>query len=120
MFLPTESLYIEAVEMGLFEACQSEFKIILCGPSTVCANINALKLGFNSVEIQKRSNEVFKLLGTIKTEFDKFAKALYSTQARFVQLEKDLDELVGKRTRIMQRKLENVASLDGDADFELE
>ena len=120
MFLPTESLYIEAIEMGLFEVCQGEFKVILCGPSTVCAIINALKLGFNSVEIQKRSNEVFMLLGTIKTEFDKFAKALSSTQAKFSQLEKELDELVGKRTRIMQKKLENVASLEGNADFVLE
>ena len=120
MFLPTEGLYIEAIEMGLFEACQGEFKVIICGPSTVCAIINALKLGFSSVEIQKRSNEVFKLLGTIRTEFDKFAKALSSTQTKFAQLEKDLEELVGKRTRIMQRKLENVASLESYEDFKLE
>ncbi len=120
MFLPTESLYIEAIEMGLFEACQGEFRVILCGPSTICAIINALKLGFSSVEIQRRSNEVFKLLGTIRTEFDKFARALSNTQSKFSQLERELDELVGKRTRIMQKKLENVASLESYEGTELE
>ncbi len=114
LFLPTESLYIEAIEMGLFEECQHDFRVVLCGPSTICALINALRLGFSSVEIQKRSAEVFKLLSSVRTEFEKFASALYSTQSKFIALENELDELVGKRTRIMQRRLENVATFSYD------
>lgn len=110
MFLPTESLYIEAIEMGLFEECQREFHINISGPTTLAALISALKLGFSSVEIQKRSGEVFKLLGVVRTEFEKFAKALASTQTRFRQVESELDELVGKRTRIMQQKLDGIAT----------
>ena len=110
MFLPTESLYIEAIEMGLFEECQREFHINISGPTTLAALISALKLGFSSVEIQKRSGEVFKLLGVVRTEFEKFAKALASTQNRFKQVESELDELVGKRTRIMQQKLDGIAT----------
>ena len=112
MFLPTESLYIEAIEMGLFEECQHDFRVVLCGPSTICALINALRLGFSSVEIQKRSAEVFKLLSSVKAEFERFATALYSTQSKFVALENELDELVGKRTRIMQRRLESISTLE--------
>ena len=112
LFLPTESLYIEAIQMGLFEECQSDFKIVLCGPSTISAIINALRLGFNSVEIQKRSGEVFKLLGVVRTEFEKFATALSTTQAKFTQLEKELDELVGKRTRILKKKLDDISTID--------
>ena len=111
MFLPTEGLYIEAIEGGLFEEFQREFKIIISGPTTFSALISALKLGFTSVEIQKRSGEVFKLLGVIRTEFDKFARALSNTQKRFKQAENELDELVGKRTRIMQEKLDSISAL---------
>ncbi|MBQ4510744.1 MAG: DNA recombination protein RmuC [Clostridia bacterium] len=111
MFLPTESLYIEAIEMGLFEECQRDFRVNIAGPTTLSAIINALRLGFNSLEIQKRSGEVFMLLGAVKTEFEKFAEALSSTQKKLTQAEDELENLVGTRTRQMQKKLKEIGSL---------
>ncbi len=111
MFLPTESLYIEAIEMGLFEECQREFRVNLSGPTTLSAIINALRLGFNSLEIQKRSGEVFKLLGAVKTEFENFADALTKAQQKVDQAGNEIEKLVGTRTRQMQRKLKEIGSL---------
>lgn len=111
MFLPTESLYIEAIEMGLFEECQREFRVNIAGPTTLSAIINALRLGFNSIEIQKRSGEVFKLLGAIKTEFERFASALSKAQDKVNQAGDEIESLVGTRTRQMQRKLKEIGSL---------
>ena len=111
MFLPTESLYIEAIEMGLFEECQRDFRVNIAGPTTLSAIINALRLGFNSLEIQKRSGEVFKLLGAVKTEFEKFAEALSNTQRKLDQAGNELENLVGTRTRQMQKKLKEIGFL---------
>ena len=111
MFLPTESLYIEAIEMGLFEECQRDFRVNIAGPTTLSAIINALRLGFNSLEIQKRSSEVFKLLGAVKTEFENFADALSKAQQKVDQAGNEIEKLVGTRTRQMQRKLKEIGSL---------
>ncbi|MBO5286940.1 MAG: DNA recombination protein RmuC [Clostridia bacterium] len=111
MFLPIEGLYIEAIEAGLFEDLQREYRINLVGPSTFAALLNALRSGFNSLAIQKRSSEVFKLLEAIKSEFETFAKALLSAQARVNQVSADLETLVGTRTRQMQRKLKDISTI---------
>ena len=111
MFLPTESLYIEAIEMGLFEECQRDYRVNIAGPTTLSAIINALRLGFNSLEIQKRSSEVFKLLGAVKTEFETFASALSRAQEKVDQAGNEIEKLVGTRTRQMQRKLKEIGSL---------
>ena len=111
MFLPTESLYIEAIEMGLFEECQREYRVNISGPTTLSAIINALRLGFNSLEIQKRSGEVFKLLGAVKTEFEKFAEALSNAQKKIDSAGNEIENLVGTRTRQMQKKLKEIGSL---------
>ena len=109
MFLPIEGLYIEAIEGGLFEEFQREFKVNIVGPSTLAALLNALRSGFNSLAIQKRSNEVFKLLEAVKSEFESFAKVLGSAQQRADQLSDELEKLVGTRTRQMQRKLKDIS-----------
>ena len=109
MFLPIEGLYIEAIEGGLFEEFQRDFKVNIVGPSTLAALLNALRSGFNSLAIQKRSNEVFKLLEAVKSEFESFAKVLSSAQNRADQLSEELEKLVGTRTRQMQRKLKDIA-----------
>lgn len=114
MFLPTEGLYIEAIEMGLFEECQREFRVNIAGPTTFCAIVNALRLGFNSLEIQKRSGEVFKLLGAVKTEFEKFADALISAQKKIDLAGNEIENLVGTRTRQMQKKLKEITALPSD------
>ena len=109
MFLPIEGLYVEAIEGGLFEEFQREFKVNIVGPSTLAALLNALRSGFNSLAIQKRSNEVFKLLEAVKSEFESFAKVLSSAQQRADQLSDELEKLVGTRTRQMQRKLKDIS-----------
>ena len=114
MFLPIEGLYIEAIEGGLFEEFQREFKVNIVGPSTLAALLNALRSGFNSLAIQKRSNEVFKLLEAVKAEFESFAKVLSSAQNRADQLSEDLEKLVGTRTRQMQKKLKDVSTISLD------
>ena len=114
MFLPIEGLYIEAIEGGLFEEFQRDFKVNIVGPSTLAALLNALRSGFNSLAIQKRSNEVFKLLEAVKAEFESFAKVLASAQNRADQLSEDLEKLVGTRTRQMQKKLKDVSVISLD------
>lgn len=109
MFLPIEGLYVEAIEGGLFEEFQREFKVNIVGPSTLAALLNALRSGFNSLAIQKRSNEVFKLLEAVKSEFESFAKVLSGAQQRADQLSDELEKLVGTRTRQMQRKLKDIS-----------
>lgn len=114
MFLPIEGLYIEAIEGGLFEEFQRDFKVNIVGPSTLAALLNALRSGFNSLAIQKRSNEVFKLLEAVKSEFESFAKVLSSAQTRADQLSDELEKLVGTRTRQMQRKLKDISVISLD------
>ena len=114
MFLPIEGLYIEAIEGGLFEEFQRDFKVNIVGPSTLAALLNALRSGFNSLAIQTRSNEVFKLLEAGKAEIESFAKVLSSAQNRADQLSEDLEKLVGTRTRQMQKKLKDVSVISLD------
>ena len=82
MFLPIEGLYVEALDMGLFEELQREYKINIAGPSTLTALLNALQVGFKSLIIQKRSSQVFDLLGAVKTEFGKFADSISKVQKK--------------------------------------
>lgn len=111
MFLPFEGLYAEVVNRGMVEVLQREYHVNLAGPSTMAALLNSLQMGFKTFAIQKRSGEVWKVLGAIKTEFDKFAEALKATQNRLTQANDELDKLVGTRTRKMQVKLRNLAEM---------
>ena len=108
MFLPFEGLYAEAVNRGLVEILQREYKVNLTGPSTMAAMLNSLQMGFKTLAIQKRSSEVWELLGSVRTEFDKFEAVLVNTQNRLNQANKELDNLVGVRTRQIQKKLRDV------------
>jgi DNA recombination protein RmuC len=105
MFLPIEGLYAEAVRMGLVEQLQQEYKVNIGGPSTTAALLNSLQLGFRTLAVQKRSAEVWKVLGSVKGEFGKFAAVLETTQKRLAQANEELDKLVGVRTRQIQRAL---------------
>ena len=111
MFLPTEGLYAEAVNRGLVEALQRDYHVSIAGPSTMAALLNSLQMGFRSFAIQKRSSEVWNVLGAVKTEFDRFADVLIATQNRLEQANQELDNLVGVRTRQIQRRLKTVAAL---------
>ena len=116
MFLPIEGLYAEVVRRGMIETLQNEYHINIAGPTTMAALLNSLQMGFKTLAIQKRSGEVWKLLGAVKTEFDKFGNVIEAAQQRLEQAGNELDKLVGVRTRQIQRRLANVTSLtEGEA-----
>ncbi len=108
MFLPTEGLYAEAVNRGMVEVLQRDYKVNIAGPSTMAALLNSLQMGFKTLAVQKRSAEVWQLLGSVKTEFEKFNDVLTLTQQRLDQANSELDKLVGVRTRQICRKLSSV------------
>ena len=117
MFLPIEGLYSEVVRMGMVEILQREYKINIAGPTTMAAMLNSLQMGFKTLAIQKHSGEVWKVLGAVKTEFDKFSDVLVATQNRIDQANKELDKLVGVRTRKIQSTLKNITALcESEAD----
>lgn len=115
LFIPVEGLYAELVRAGMVEELQRDFKVTLAGPTTMSALLNSLQMGFRTLAIQKRSGEVWKVLGKVKTEFDTFASVLEATQNRLNQANAELDKLVGVRTRQIQRTLKNVESLPIDS-----
>lgn len=112
MFLPFEGLYAEVVNRGMVEVLQREYHVNIAGPSTMAAMLNSLQMSFRAVAIQKRSGEVWSVLGAVKTEFDKFETALTATQTRLNQASTELDKLVGVRTRQIQRRLRGVTQLE--------
>jgi DNA recombination protein RmuC len=112
LFLPVESLYAEVLrEPGLAQLIQQEYKIIVTGPTTLSAILNSLQMGFRTLAIQKRSAEVWQVLGAVKTEFGKFGELLERTQKKLNEANIELDKLVGVRTRVIQRKLKDVQQL---------
>jgi DNA recombination protein RmuC len=112
MFLPFEGVYAEVVRRSdLIEQLQRDFRIIITGPTTLAAILNSLQMGFKTMAIQKRSSEVWKVLGAIKTEFGKFGGMLEKAQKNLHTATDQLDELVGKRTKAIQRRLRDVESL---------
>ncbi len=112
MFLPFEGLYSEVVNRGMVEELQRRYKVNVAGPSTMAALLNSLQMGFKTLAVQRRSAEVWKILGEVKTEFDKFNDVLVATQQRINQANSELDKLVGVRTRQIQRKLKSVQSIE--------
>ena len=112
LFLPFEGLYAEVVNQGMVETLQRDYQVNVAGPSTMAALLNSLQMGFKTLAIQKRSNEVWQVLGAVKTEFEKFDKGLSRLQDRLRQSDRELDDLIGTRTRAINRKLRAVQSLD--------
>ena len=111
LFLPFEGLYAEAVSRGMVEVLQRDYHVNIAGPSTMAALLNSLQMSFRTIAIQKRSGEVWSVLGAVKTEFDKFEACLTQTQNRLDQASRELDKLVGTRTRAIRRKLKGVTEL---------
>jgi DNA recombination protein RmuC len=112
MFLPIEGLYAEVVRnTDLIEQLQRKYKIVVTGPTTLAAILNSLQMGFKTLAIQKRSSEVWQILGAVKTEFGKFGGVLKKTQERINQANNELDSLVGTRTRAIERQLKKVQEL---------
>ncbi len=122
MFLPFEGLYSEVVNRGMVEALQRDYKVNIAGPSTMAALLNSIQMGFKTLAVQKRSAEVWEILGSVKNEFDKFNDVLVMTQQRINQANTELDKLVGVRSRQISRRLSAVESNTNpiDAYFENE
>ena len=113
LFLPFEGIYAEVVrKASLLEDLQRNYKIIVTGPSTLAAILNSLQMGFKTLAIQKRSGEVWKVLGSVKTEFEKFGGLIEKAQGNIQNGLKQLDEVVGARTRAIQRQLRDVEVLN--------
>jgi len=112
MFLPFESIYGEVVRRSaLLEQLQRDYRIIVTGPTTFAAILNSLQMGFRTLAIQKRSSEVWHVLGSVKTEFTKFGGLLEKAQKNIQTANNQLEEVMGKRTRAIQRYLRSVEAL---------
>lgn len=117
MFLPFEGIYAEVVrKASLLEDLQRNYKIIVTGPTTLAAILNSLQMGFKTLAIQKRSGEVWNVLGAVKKEFENFGGLMEKAQKNIQTGLDQLDDVMGKRTKAIQRKLKSVESLsEGDA-----
>jgi len=113
LYLPFEGLYAEVLRRpGLFEALQRDFRVTLCGPTTLSALLNSLQMGFRTLAIEKRSSEVWQVLGAVKSEFGRFAEVLARTKAQLQTVTNSIDA-AETRTRQIERKLKDVEALPG-------
>ena len=112
MFLPFESIYGEVTRRAaLLEQLQQEYHVIVTGPTTLAAILNSLQMGFRTLAIQKRSSEVWRILGGVKAEFEKFGGLLEKAQKNLQTANNQLEEVMGKRTRAIQRQLRSIEAL---------
>ncbi|MCX6320995.1 MAG: DNA recombination protein RmuC [Bacteroidia bacterium] len=112
MFVPTEGLYAQILtRTGLFEQVQRDFNVTVVGPSNLVAFLSSLQMGFRTLAVQKRSNEVWQILGAVKTEFEGFEKVLEKAQNQIISASGNIEKLVGTRSRAIKRKLRNVQEL---------
>jgi DNA recombination protein RmuC len=108
MFLPFEGLYAEVLRIpGIVDTIQREYKISITGPTTISAFLSSLQMGFRSLAIEKRTSEIWEVLGAVKTEFGKFGDVLEKTKNKLVQATNEIDK-AGVRTRAIERKLRTV------------
>ena len=115
MFLPFENIYAEVIRRtALVETLQKDFKIVVTGPTTLGAILNSLQMGFRTLAIQKRTGEVWSVLGAVKTEFGKFGGMLEKVQKNLQSAGDHLEEVMGKRTRAIERKLRQVEALPAE------
>jgi len=113
MFLPVEGLFAEVVRQpDMIAMLQREHKIVVTGPTTLAAMLNSLQMGFKTLAIQKRSSEVWNVLAAVKKEFNSFGGVLEKAQKKINEANKEIENLVGTRTRMMQSKLKNVEQLE--------
>ncbi len=111
MFLPTESLYCEVIKnTGLCEILTQKYRVLITGPSTFVALINSLQMGFKTLAIEKRSSEVWELLGNIKTEFNKFGDLLDKTNKKLIEISNTMNDAT-RKTRTIEKKLKSVEAL---------
>ncbi|WP_370524375.1 DNA recombination protein RmuC [Bacteroides sp. 224] len=120
MFLPFENIYAEVIRRtSLIEFLQKEYKVVVTGPTTLGAILNSLQMGFRTLAIQKRTNEVWTVLGAVKTEFGKFGGLLQKVQKNIQSAGDQLEEVMGKRTRAIERKLRDVEKLPHEESMKI-
>ena len=120
MFLPFESIYGEVTRRAaLLEQLQQEYHVIVTGPTTLAAILNSLQMGFRTLAIQKRTGEVWTVLGAVKTEFSKFGGLLEKVQKNLQNAGDQLEEVMGKRTRAIERKLRQVEQLPHEESMKI-
>jgi DNA recombination protein RmuC len=113
LYVPFEGLFAEILRRpGLFEAVQRQWRVTICGPTTLSAILNSLQMGFRTLAIQQRSSEVWNLLGTVKSEFGRFAEVLANTKRQLQTVANTIDQ-AEVRTRQIERKLKDVEALPG-------
>ena len=115
MFLSSEGLYSEVIKFDMLDVLQRDYHVIIAGPSTMMALLNSFRMGFQTLQIQKKSVEIQKVLENTKKEFENFSDALSKTKKHLGQIDKDLDDLIGTRTNAINRALSNIV-LDTNDD----
>ena len=112
MFLPFESIYAEVIRRSsLLEELQRKYKVVVTGPTTLAAILNSLQMGFRTLAIQKHSGEVWTILGAVKKEFEKVGGMLEKAQKNLQTASGQIEEVLGTRTRVIQRKLKDIDTL---------
>ena len=120
MYLPVEGLYAEVLRFsGLFETLQREHRVVPVGPTTLAALLNSLQMGFRTLAIEKRSSEVWKLLGAVKTHFNKFGDLLEKTRKKLDEAGKSIDDAT-KKSRYIEGRLSKVQELPDNDALDLE
>ncbi|MDO4833775.1 MAG: DNA recombination protein RmuC [Bacillota bacterium] len=112
MFLPFEGLYAEVLRMNLVEAIQRDFRVNVAGPTTMAAMLNSFRMGFKSLALQQSSGRVWDTLEKVRSEFAKFSKSLGDVQKKLDAAQSELENLVGTRTRTLQKALDKASRSD--------
>lgn len=115
MFLPFEGLYSEVLSLDIFNELQNKYHIMIAGPNTMAAMLNSLRMGFKTLALQKRSSEISEVLEAVKTEFGKFGDCLSKMKGHLDSTSRDLDELIGRRSRKINVKLRSFDTIELDA-----
>lgn len=118
IFLPSESLFAEVVRTnGLLERLQTEFRVTIAGPTTFCALLCSLQMGFRSLQIQERTADVWKILQEVRQEFHKFASTVEAVQRKLAQAHDQMDD-VGRRSRVLEKRLTTLGELESSPEAE--
>lgn len=112
LFFPIEAIYVAAVKLGLPQELMRLYKVTMASPASVGVLLNSLQMGFRTLEIQEKSGDVWRVLTEVRSEVDSYEEVLLNLQKRLEQSEKELDMLVGRRTRMLKKKLEMLDDTD--------
>ena len=112
LFFPVESVYVEAVKCGLGQELMRKYQITMASPESLSVLLNTLQMGFRTLEIEEKSSEAWRVLTEVRSEVEKYEEVLLNLQKRIEQTGKELELLVGRRTRLLKKKLERLDEED--------